>query len=162
LLSPPPVATASPSFRPPPTTDTYQLFRASPSFEGQAATADPTGLDGDPIMEAFYLWAQVDTKRGLMDGTNTFRVVTGGTEEAPIFGAPLYSGKKLSNMHFYAQVHNAEGALVAKAYTGKGMFNNNPELDVAAGVDLVATIACTSYLCGGGSPAGGLAGAGVT
>jgi len=142
--------------------DTYKIFRAVPSYEGQAPTEDPTRLSGDPLLPQFFLWAQVDTKRGVMGGTNTFRLVTGGTAAEPSFSEPVYSGEKLASMSYYAQVRNAKGEVVLKAQMGKGLFNINPVVEVSAGVDLAAVAACAAFLLPtSAGAAGALAGAGV-
>ena len=88
-------------------------------------------------------------------------MVTGGTSEAPELAEPAYAGEKLSAVDYFATVRTADGSLVCKAQTQPGMFNQNPTLAVSAGTDIVAIVASASYLCGGGSPAGALAGAGV-
>ena len=99
--------------------DTYRLYRPVASFEGQAAAPEnPTKLK-EPILEEYYLWAQVDTKRGLAVGNNTFRLVTGGTTDAPVFGDVLYTGEKLNSIHFFATVKDADGTLITKAQTQK-------------------------------------------
>jgi len=166
------------------TEDVFRIYRAAPSYEGQepleGAAHAFAGYDLAQVGlgERCFLWAQVDAKRGLSTGRNAFRLVQQG---GALSGQPLYRGEKFSAMEFLAQVTaggeggeasaeaSAEGAaaaaaavVVAKAQTGPGRCNNNPVIEVAAGVDLVAVVCCCSFLVGsGGSAAGGLAGAGV-
>lgn len=167
------------------TEDVFHLYRAAPSYEGQepleGAAHAFAGYDLAQVGlgERCFLWAQVDTQRGLSAARNAFRLVQQG---GALSEQPLYRGEKFSAMSFYAQVTaggeggeggagaSTEGAaaaaaaavVVAKAQTGPGKCNNNPVIEVAAGVDLVAVVCCCSFLVGsGGSAAGGLAGAGV-
>lgn len=142
--------------------DSIAIYRPKPGFSGQKPVADPASVKGDPLLAEFYHWAQIETKRSISAGTSTFRLVTGGTAEEPVFSEPLYTGQKVSAMAFYAYVRNNRNDIVCKMYFGKGTFNTTMEADVAGNVDMVAAFGVGAALGGGGgNAAGALAGAGV-
>lgn len=142
--------------------DTHWVFMGVPAFDGQDPSDDQlAGFKGDPPLTSYYCHAQIDVKRGMSSGKSTFRRVTGGTVDAPIFSEPVYSGDKLPTMRFWCAVRNAAGEAVAKVST-KSFTSTAAIVEISGNVDFTAVSLCASMLVqGGGGSAGALAGAGV-
>lgn len=136
--------------------DTSSIFRATPSFEGQAAIPEKETEDG----AALYLFAMIKTKKSLTTASSTYSIVTGEEDGEPVLET-LMTSKKLSAVAFYAEVKTADDVLIAKAaLTGK--FSSTGKVEMSAGVDILGVaIVAQSVSPGGSASAGGLAGAGV-
>lgn len=143
------------------TTSTLYIGKKTPSFEGQKAVSNED-LKKAGIEEGteLYVFAVIDSKRGMATGKGTYSLVTGeGKDESGFELKDMYIAEKLSSMGYQAIFKEAESeSVIAKAAT-KG-FSMTPTIEFTKGVDLVALILLGQTLAGDGS-AGALAGAGV-
>ena len=143
------------------TTSTLYICKKTPSFDGQKAVSDEdmkkAGIEEGTEL---YVFAVIDSKRGMATGKGTYSLVTGeGKDESDFELKDMYNAEKLSSMGYQAIFKEAESeSVIAKAAT-KGV-SMTPTLEFAKGVDLVALIMLGQTLAGDGS-AGALAGAGV-
>ena len=132
-------------------TDTSSIFRTKPSYEDQASIAEKETDDG----EALYLFATIETKKGMATATSTYSIVTGEADGEPVLETVLI-GKKLKAMAFYAEVRTVDELLIAKSCVAGGMTG---KVEMSAGVDLLAVaIVAQSVAPGGAGSAGALAG----
>ena len=135
-------------------TDKTTIFRTKPSYEDQAAVPEKQTDDG----EALYLFATIETKKGISTATSTYSIVTGEADGEPVLET-LLIGNKLKAMAFYAEIRTVDEVLIAKSCVAGGMTG---KVEMSAGVDLLAVaIVAQSVAPGGAGSAGALAGAGV-
>ena len=143
------------------TTSTLYICKKTPSFKGQKAVSDED-LKKAGIEEGteLYIFAVIDSKRGMATGKGTYSLVTGeGKDESDFELKDMYNAEKLSSMGYQAIFKEAESeSVIAKAAT-KGV-SMTPTIEFTKGVDPVALIMLGQTLAGDGS-AGALAGAGV-
>merc|ERR1712046_294783 len=124
-----------------------KVYRDIPAYEGQLPTQD-TVKKAPADKKTLYQFASL-MEQTTMSGTGhaTYSIITGEGSEGKFAMTPLYQSRKLGSMKYLAIIEDMNGVAIAKG-AQKGM--TGAQVEITAGVDMVAVVLTGSCMSGSG------------